>query len=176
MNEEQVGRIVSLVRTLYPHQRMDENPQNVVDAWSVVILDLDFDETRAAVVQQGRSGASWCSPGDIRKRVARLRNVLAPHVDDLMRDLQDVASHGGSGRTLLHPLAQRIYATAGGSPAISNMTPGQLQQLRRQVEADVAAHDERELTAATMRPTVAGYEPVKVRLDQQRRQLQIGEQ
>jgi len=164
VNTEQVTRIVSLVRTLYPHQRLDENPQNVVDAWSVVVADLEFDETRAAVIQQARSGANWCSPGDIRKRVARLRDVLAPNVDDVMRDLQQVANRGGEGRSNLHPFAKRIYATVGGAPAISNMTPGQLQQLRRMVETDVAAYDERVLIAPTMpvQRTIEQSQPRKI--------------
>lgn len=163
MNEQECARIVSLVRTLYPHQKLDENPQNVVDAWSLVISDLEFDECRAAVVAHGRSAAPWCSPGDIRKRVARLRNVLAPHPDDVMAAVQSVANHGGEGRRQLHPFSQKIYAQVGGAPAISGMSPRDLLQLRGRIERDVIAHDEQVLTEPRMRPAAEQLEAAPAR-------------
>lgn len=173
MNQEQVARIVSMVRTLYPHQRMDENPQNVVDAWSLVIIDLDFDEARAALVMHGRSGASWCSPGDIRKRVAKLRNVLSPAIDDLLLDMREVARRRGEGRKLLHAVARRVYDAAGGAPAINDMSARQLQELRRQLVDAASDYDEERMSSQQMPAAIEAYMPVTLRIEERASRGQI---
>lgn len=131
MDARDVGELVSIVRTLYPAQRFDDNPENVMRAWALVIGDLELVEARHAVVALARSGAQWCAPGDVRRIVAEERHVLAPDVDQLLADLREVASRDGTGRKHLHPVAQRVYDAQGGAAAIRQMNAPQLQAVRK---------------------------------------------
>lgn len=142
MNAEECARLVSVVRALYPAQRFDEDPANVVTAWGHVVADVDYREAHAAVVKLARRGTQWVSPGDVRREVAATRNVLAPDVDDLLADVRVVARHEGVGRRSLHPVAQRVYDSVGGALMISRMDGRGLQQLRRQLEQVAEGFDE----------------------------------
>jgi hypothetical protein len=76
MNAEECARLVSIVRTLYPAQRFDENPENVVKAWGFVVADVSYPEAHAAVVKLARRGQPWCSaerPHAGRRRAAARR-------------------------------------------------------------------------------------------------------
>lgn len=142
MNAEECARLVSVVRTLYPAQRFDENPENVVRAWGFVVADVAYSEAHAAVVKLARRGQQWVSPGDIRREVAATRNALAPDVDLLLADVREVARREGVGRRALHPVAQRVYQSVGGALMISRMDGRGLQQLRRQLEQVAEGFDE----------------------------------
>jgi hypothetical protein len=154
MNAEECARLVSVVRALYPAQRFDDNPTNVVTAWGHVVADVTYSEAHAAVVRIARRGTSWVSPGDIRREVASSRNVLTPDVDALLADVREVAWHEGVGRRSLHPVAQRVYESVGGALMITRMDGRGFQQLRRQLEQAAAAFDDRVLDDPLPPPTV----------------------
>lgn len=163
MNAEECARLVALVRTLYPAQRFDENPENVVNAWGQVIADVGFAEAHEAVIMHARRGSSWISPGDIRQIVARTRNVLAPDVDALLHDVREVATRDGVGRSMLHPAAQRAYETVGGAQAIRRMDSIGLLQLRKVLIEAVETHDRRTLDLRLPPPTVP-HKPIEEQL------------
>lgn len=145
MNAEECARLVSVVRTLYPAQRFDEDPRNVVTAWGHVVADVAFAEAHEAVVRLARRGATWCSPGDVRRVVAEQRNALAPDPDDLLADVREVARREGVGRRRLHPVAQRVYDSVGGALSISRMDAGRLLQLRRSLVDGIETYNRRVL-------------------------------
>lgn len=153
MNAEECARLVSVVRALYPAQRFDDDPSNVVTAWGHVVADVAYSEAHAAVVKLARRGTSWVSPGDVRREVAQGRNVLAPDVDALLADVREVARHEGVGRRSLHPVALRVYDSVGGALMISRMDGRGLQQLRRQIEQVAAGFDEAVLDDPLPPPT-----------------------
>lgn len=154
MNAEECARLVSVVRALYPAQRFDDDPQNVVTAWGHVVADVAYGEAHAAVVKLARRGTPWVSPGDVRREVAATRNVLAPDPDALLADVREVARHEGVGRRSLHPVALRVYDSVGGALMISRMDGRGLLQLRRQLEQTAAAFDDRVLDDPLPPPTV----------------------
>jgi hypothetical protein len=164
MNAQDVGELVALVRTLYPAQRFDERPENVLRAWAAIVGDLELDESRAALVRLARRGATWCAPGDVRREVAQHRNVLSPPVDDLLTDLRTVAHRDGEGRSLLHPVARSVYDAAGGAPAIRQMSPTQLQGLARMLREKREHHDARTLSYDPLPRAVPALAPVSERL------------
>lgn len=145
VNAEECARLVSLVRSLYPAQRFDENPRNVVDAWGFVVADVDFEEARAAVVRLARRGVQWVSPGDVRREAAHSRNVLAPDVDQLVRDCREVARLQGVGRRSLHPAALSAYDTIGGAETIKRLDAYGLGRLRSMIADAAASFDRRVL-------------------------------
>lgn len=163
MNVEECARLVSIVRSLYPAQRFDDNPQNVVTAWGHVVVDLSFDEAHAAVVRIARRGSTWCSPGDVRSEVARMRNVLAPGVDMLLSDVREVASKQGVGRRLLHPVARQVYDAVGGAEGVKRLDARGLQQLRRTIENVVEGYDASVLVDE-LPPARPALQPMRERL------------
>lgn len=148
MNAEECARLVSIVRTLYPAQRFDENPENVVKAWGYVVADVTEAEARAAVVKLARRGQPWCSPGDVRREVAAARHVLSPDADALLSDVREVARREGVGRRQLHPVARRVYESVGGALSIVRMDARGLLQLRRALQEGIEAYDRRVLDEA----------------------------
>lgn len=163
MNVEECARLVALVRTLYPAQRFDENPENVVNGWGFVVADVDFGEAHEAVIQLARRGSTWVAPGDVRREVAKTRHVLSPDVDELIVDMREVASRDGLGRSELHPAAQAAYASIGGASQIRRMDARALMQMRRIVEEQIAKHDSRVLESR-MPPPAAGWTPIAQRI------------
>jgi hypothetical protein len=145
MNAEECARLVSVVRTLYPAQRFDEDPTNVVRAWGFVVADVDYGEAHAAVVKLARRGVQWCSPGLIRHEVAAARHVLAPDADALLADVREVARREGVGRRDLHPVARRVYESVGGALSIARMDSRGLLQLRRALADAIESYDNRVL-------------------------------
>lgn len=154
MNAEECARLVSVVRTLYPAQRFDDNPTNVVKAWGFVVADVDADEAHAAVVRLARRGQTWCSPGDVRREVATARNVLAPDVDALLADVREVTRREGIGRRQLHPVARRVYDSVGGQLMIARMDGRGLLQLRRTLDEQAQLYDRKVLDEQLPPPTV----------------------
>lgn len=165
MNAQDVAELVSIVRTLYPAQRFDDNPTNVIRAWGLVVADLDLDEARAAVVRLARRGQQWCSPGDVRREVAAARNVLTPDADTLLSDVRAVASKQGEGRRMLHPAARHVYDAIGGSEAIRRFDSHGLTRLRRQLEDAAAKYDEHQLTSDVLPAAQPPALPVARRLE-----------
>lgn len=147
MNEREVAELISIVRTLYPAQRFDDNPQNVMRAWALVVADLQIDEARRAVVRLARRGQQWCAPGDVRRECAAGRNVLAPSADEMLSELREVARRQGVGRRALHPVARDVYDAQGGADAIRRLDARGLQQLRRALVEASTTHDQRMLEA-----------------------------
>lgn len=145
MNAEECARLVSVVRTLYPAQRFDDNPENVVRAWGHVVADVDYTEAHAAVVKLARRGVMWCSPGDVRREAAAARNVLAPDADALLADVREVARREGIGRRQLHPVARRVYDSVGGALSIMRLDARGLLQLRRTLADGIEAYDRKVL-------------------------------
>jgi hypothetical protein len=145
VNAEETARLVSIVRSLYPAQRFDDEPRNVVNAWGSVLLDVTWDEAHAAVVRIARRGATWCSPGDVRSEIARARNVLTPDADQLLAGVREVASRDGVGRKLLHPVARAVYDSIGGAQSVKRLDARGLLQLRRELERKSETHDDRVL-------------------------------
>lgn len=145
MNAEECARLVAVVRTLYPAQRFDENPENVVRAWGFVVADVEYPEAQAAVVRLARRGTTWCAPGDVRREVAAARHVLAPSVDDLLADVREVTRLQGAGRRSLHPVARKVYDAVGGQLMIARMDGRGLMALRRQLEDVAQGYDRRVL-------------------------------
>jgi hypothetical protein len=138
----ETAELVAIVKTLYPAQRFDSDPRNVVAAWQLVVADLSLDEARAAVVRLSRRGQQWCSAGDVRTQCARARNVLAPDVERMMLDLREVARREGQGRSMLHPAARRVYDAVGGSLTIRQLTPAGVASLRKQLVDSAHSFDE----------------------------------
>lgn len=165
MNAEECARLVGIVRSLYPAQRFDDEPLNVVNAWGAVVADLNFAEAHTAVTRIARRGSTWCSPGDVRTEVARMRNVLAPDVDQLLGDVRDVASKDGVGRRLLHPAARKVYDSIGGAQAIRRLDTRGLQTLRRQLVEACEKHDEATLVEE-LPPYAPPALPVRVRMSE----------
>jgi len=162
MNAEDCARLVSVVRTLYPAQRFDDNPENVVRAWGHVVADVAYDEAHAAVVRLARRGTPWCSPGDVRRVVAEQRNVLAPDADTLLTDVREVARREGVGRRALHPVAQRVYESVGGALSIARMDAGRLLQLRRSLVDAIEVYDRRVLDDP-LPPPAPAHTPISAR-------------
>lgn len=154
MNAEECARLVSVVRTLYPAQRFDENPENVVTAWGHVVADVTYSEAHAAVVRLARRGVQWVAPGDVRREVASSRHVLTPSVDVLLDDVREVAWREGVGRGRLHPVARRVYDSVGGALSITRMDARGLLQLRRVLDEQAQTYDRRVLDEALPPPTV----------------------
>ena len=153
MNAEECARLVSVVRALYPAQRFDDDPRNVVQAWGHVVADVDYSEAHAAVVRLARRGVSWCSPGDVRREAARMRNVLSPDVDALLDDVREVARREGIGRRQLHPVARRVYDSVGGALMISRMDGRGLLTLRRALDEQATLFDRAVLDETLPPPT-----------------------
>lgn len=145
MNAEECARLVSVVRTLYPAQRFDENPENVVRAWGFVVADVTYAEAHDAVVKLARRGVAWCSPGDVRREAAAARNVLAPDADLLLTDVREVARREGVGRRQLHPVARRVYDSVGGALSVVRLDARGLLQLRRTLQEGIESYDRRVL-------------------------------
>lgn len=145
MNDVEIGKLIGVVRSLYPAQRFDDSPSNVLHAWSAVVSDLGYDEAREAVVRIARRGGTWCAPGDVRREVAHARHVLSPDVDMLLADVREVASHDGVGRSLLHPAAQRAYTSVGGAQSIRRLDAYGLQRLRKAISEQCEREDARVL-------------------------------
>lgn len=162
MNAEECARLVSVVRTLYPAQRFDDNPANVVNAWGHVVADVTYSEAHAAVIRLARRGVQWVSPGDVRREAAAARNVLAPDVDDLLADVREVARREGVGRRALHPAAQRAYDAVGGALSIVRMDSRGLLQLRRVIEDAAQRHDLKTLDDVLPAPAPA-HVPISAR-------------
>lgn len=165
MEPRDVGELVSIVRTLYPAQRFDDNPENVMRAWALVIGDLQLNEARHAVVSLARSGAQWCAPGDVRRIVAEDRHVLSPDVDQLLADLREVASRDGVGRKHLHPVAQRVYDAQGGAAAIRQMNAPQLQSVRKSLIEQRERFDKFTLSVGELPPPRPAIATVKRALE-----------
>lgn len=147
MNAQEVGEVAAIVRALYPAQRFDDDPQNVLRAWALVLGDLQLPECRDAVARLARRGQQWCSPGDVRREVARMRHLLSPDVDSLLADVRLVAAKGGVGRRVLHPAARHVYDAIGGCEAIRRLDVHGLARVRRQLEDAVKVYDEHQLQA-----------------------------
>lgn len=145
MNAEECARLVSVVRTLYPAQRFDDNPENVVRAWGFVVADVTYAEAHTAVVKLARRGVAWCAPGDIRREAAAARNVLAPDADALLADVREVARREGVGRRSLHPVARRVYDSVGGALSVARLDARGLLQLRRTLQESADTYDRRVL-------------------------------
>lgn len=160
MIEAECAALVAMVKSLYPAQAFDSDPHNVVKSWGYVVRDLGYDESRAAVARLSRCGQQWCSPGDVRREVARARNVLTPDVDRLLGECREVAAHNGLGRSLLHPAAQAAYLSVGGAQAIRRMDSRGLQSLRRAIEQQAEQHDQRTLESDTLPPAADALPPL----------------
>lgn len=161
MNVEECARLVAMVRSIYPAQRFDDDPQNVVRAWGYVVADLTFVEAQAAVARLARRGTQWLSPGEIRTECARARHVLSPDVDQLLDDVRQVAARQGVGRKLLHPAALVTYDSIGGAEAIKRLDVRGLQSLRRQLLEATEKHDARVLEATELPPPRPELQPVR---------------
>jgi hypothetical protein len=171
MNAEECARLVSVVRTLYPAQRFDDNPENVVRAWGYVVADVEYAEAHAAVVRLARRGVQWVAPGDVRREAAAARNVLAPDVDALLADVREVARREGVGRRALHPVARRVYDSVGGALSIARMDARGLLQLRRVLDEQAQSYDRHRLDDV-LPPPAPEHVAISAREVEQTRELE----
>ena len=73
MNHKEVGRLVSLLADAYPHVAVRKG---TVEAYSLALIDLPWDEARAAVIEHLGTSRFWPSIAEIRELVARRRTGL----------------------------------------------------------------------------------------------------
>lgn len=170
MNAEEGGRLVSLVKSLYPAQRFDLDPANTVQAWGFVLADVEFSEAHAAAVRITRRGTTWCGPGDIRREAAAGRHVLAPDADALLADVREVARLGGTGRKALHPVARAAYDAIGGAESIKRLDSYGLMRLRTTLTQRIEAFDRRVLDD-TLPPQQSEHVAIATRIAQREREL-----
>jgi hypothetical protein len=73
VNHQEVGRLVSLLADAYPHVSVRKG---TVEAYSLALIDLPWNEARAAVLEHLGTSRFWPSIAEIRELVARRRTGL----------------------------------------------------------------------------------------------------
>lgn len=106
MTPEQTIKITAMVMALCPQQKFEEYTP---DAWHLVLGDLDFSDTRDAVIVVCKR-SPFCAPSEIRDQVRlmrddRLRAAGQAALDVDVDDPDDVAAYLGARREHIRRLA-----------------------------------------------------------------------
>jgi hypothetical protein len=87
MTREEIAQVLTVIRLLWPHSNLGQNPAKIVGIWHSLLHTADVQQVEAAVREQAASGREHAPPvGVIVKAIAE-REQDAPDWDEVEREI-----------------------------------------------------------------------------------------